>query len=333
MIVEILKRVALAVAALAATVSLAAADDAPSWLKAPLKKPLDQLVIGLSFPLLDPWGATYESSFIAYAKELGVKVVVLDSQADVPKQSNDIRDLVAQGVDTVIALPLNNRAIVAALGESHAAGIPVVLSNGRVAPEGEQYVTAWTGPDHYKTGYLSGQMLIDAVGEKANVVIISGTPGTESGDRREKGCRGALAAHPGATLLDAQPANFQREKAQTIMETYITRFGDKIDGVCANDDDMALGALAAINAAVSAGRLKPGHIKITAGASQKEGYEEIKKGGYFYGSVLMQPDDASHLALKTAIEVAEGQPVAKEQYYDTPPYTLKNIDQTPVPTY
>jgi ABC-type xylose transport system substrate-binding protein len=152
MIVEILKRVALAVAALAATVSLAAADDAPSWLKAPLKKPLDQLVIGLSFPLLDPWGATYESSFIAYAKELGVKVVVLDSQADVPKQRNDIRDLVAQGVS-------------------------------------------------------------------------------------------------------------------------------------------------------------------------------------FYGSVLMQPDDASRLALKTAIEVAEGQPVAKEQYYDTPPYTLKNIDQTPVPTY
>ncbi len=176
---EILKRVALAVAALAATVSLAAADDAPSWLKPPLKKPLDQLVIGLSFPLLDPWGATYESSFIAYAKELGVKVVVLNSQADVPKQSNDIRDLVAQGVDTVIALPLNNRAIVAALGKSHAAGIPVVLSNGRVAPEGEQYVTAWTGPDHYKTGYLSGEMLIDAVGEKANVVIISGTPGTE----------------------------------------------------------------------------------------------------------------------------------------------------------
>jgi ABC-type sugar transport system substrate-binding protein len=84
---------------------------------------------------------------------------------------------------------------------------------------------------------------------------------------------------------------------------------------------------------VSAGRLKPDHIKITAGASQKEGYEEIKKGGSFYGSVLMQPDDASRLALKTAIEVAEGQPVAKEQYYDTPPYALKNIDQTPVPTY
>lgn len=56
-------------------------------------------------------------------------------------------------------------------------------------------------------------------------------------------------------MLDAQPANFQREKAQSIMEAYITRFGDKIDGVCANDDDMALGALAAINAAIKAGRL------------------------------------------------------------------------------
>jgi len=328
-----LTRIALAAATLAVATSFAAAAEAPAWLKAPLKKPLDQLVIGLSFPLLDPWGATYESSFLDYAKQLGVKVVVLDSQADVPKQSNDIRDLVAQGVDTIIALPLNNRAIVGALGEAHSAGIPVVLSNGRVAPSGEQYVTAWTGPDHHKTGYLSGQMLIQALGEKANIVIISGTPGTESGDRREKGCRDALAEHPGVTLLDAQPANFQREKAQSIMEAYITRFGDKIDGVCANDDDIALGALAAIKAAVAAGRLKPDHIKITAGASQKEGYEEIKKNGYFYGSVLMQPDDASHLALKTAIEVAEGQDVAKEQYYDTPPYTLKNIDQTPIPSY
>jgi ribose transport system substrate-binding protein len=322
-----------AVAALLASTSLASAGETPAWLKPPLKKPLDQLVIGLSFPLLDPWGATYESSFISYAKELGVKVVVLDSQADVPKQSNDIRDLVAQGVDTVIALPLNNRAIVSALGEAHAAGVPVVLSNGRVDPSGAAFVTAWTGPDHFKTGYLSGQMLFDALGDKANIVIISGTPGTESGDRREKGCRAAIAEHPGATLLDAQPANFQREKAQSIMEAYITRFGDKIDGVCANDDDMALGALAAIRAAASSGRLKPDHIRITAGASQKEGYEEIKKGGYFYGSVLMQPDDASHLALKTAIQVAEGQPVDKEQYYATPPYTAKNIDQTPPPTY
>lgn len=330
---KMLRPAALAAAMLAATMSLSAADGTPDWLKQPLKKPLDQLTIGLSFPLLDPWSATYESSFKDYAKQLGVKVIVLDSQADVPKQSNDIRDLVAQGVDTVIALPLNNRAIVAALGEAHAAGIPVVLSNGRVAPSGEEYVTAWTGPDHYKTGYQSGEMLVQAAGEKANVVIISGTPGTESGDRREKGCRDALAKHPGVTLLDAQPANFQREKAQSIMEAYITRFGDKIDGVCANDDDMALGALAAINSAVKAGHLKADHIKITAGASQKEGYEAIKKGGAFVGSVLMQPDDASRLALKTAIEVAEGQEVAKEQYYDTPPYTQKNIDQTPVPTY
>ncbi|WP_413725924.1 sugar ABC transporter substrate-binding protein [Sodalis sp. RH16] len=327
------KRLAMAAAILIGASSFAAAAAAPDWLNQPLKKPLDQLVIGLSFPLLDPWSASYEKNFQDYAKALGVKVIVLDSQADVLKQSNDIRDLVAQGVDTVIALPLNNQAIVSSLGEAHAAGIPVVLSNGRVAPSGAQYVTAWTGPDHFKTGYLSGQMLIEALGDKANIVIISGTPGTESGDLREKGCRTALSEHPGATLLDAQPANFKREKAQSIMEAFITRFGNKIDGVCANDDDMALGALTAIKAAVQAGRLKPDHIKITSGASQIEGYDEIKKNGYFYGSVLMQPDDASRLALKTAVEVAEGQKVAKEQYYDTPAYTLKNIDGTPRPTY
>eukprot|EP01037_Dinobryon_pediforme_P028014 gene28014-31111_t len=164
--------------------------------------------------------------------------------------------------DTLIVI----LAIVAAIGESHSAGIPVVLSNGRVDKSGEAFVAAWTGPDHHKTGYLSGQLLVEALGEKANIVIISGTPGTESGDRREKGCRDALAEHPGVTLLDAQPANFKREKAQSIMEAYITRFGDKIDGVCANDDDMALGALTAVKAAVQAGRLKPDHIKITAGA-------------------------------------------------------------------
>jgi ribose transport system substrate-binding protein len=330
---KISRRLVTIAAMLVATSSFASAGEVPDWLHQPLKKPLNQLVIGLSFPLLDPWSATYESSFRDYAKQLGVKLIVLDSQSDVPKQSNDIRELIAQNVDALIALPLNNRAIVSALGDAYAAGIPVVLSNGRVAPAGEKYVTAWTGPDHFKTGYLSGQMLIQALGDKANIVIISGTPGTESGDLREKGCRAALAEHPGVTLLDAQPANFQREKAQGIMETYITRFGNKIDGVCANDDDMALGALAAIQAAVQAGRLQPNHIKIAAGASQKEGYEEIKKGGYFYGSVLMQPDDASHLGLKTAIEVAEGQQVAKKQYYATPPYTLKNIGQVPIPTY
>jgi ribose transport system substrate-binding protein len=296
-------------------------------------KPRGDITVGLAFDLVNPWGAAYDGAFKKKAEELGIKIVVLDSQGDVPRQSNNIRDLVAQQVDAIVLLPNNKKAVIPAVREAHDAGIPVVLSNGRVDEAGEPYIAAWTGPDHHLTGFLSGELLAEALGDKGRVVILTGTPGTESSIERERGCRDALAKHTGIEVIASQPTDWKREKAQTVTEALISRFGDTIDGVCANDDGISLGALSAINAAAASGRVKDGHIKITSGAAFAEGYETIKKGGSFYGSVLMPPEQDAALALTTAVKLIDGESVPKNQFYETPAFSRANIDQTPIPSF
>lgn len=296
-------------------------------------KPRGDITVGLAFDLINPWGAAYDGAFKKTAEELGIKIVVLDSQGDVPRQSNNIRDLVAQQVDAIVLIPGNKKTVIPAVRDAHDAGIPIVLSNGRVDTAGEQYIAAWTGPDHHLTGFRSGELLAEALGGKGNVVILTGTPGSESSIERERGCRDALAKHPGIVVIDSQPTDWKREKAQTVTEALISRFGDKIDGICANDDGISLGALSAINAAAAAGRIQDGHIKITSGASFAEGYETIKKGGSFYGSVLMPPEQDAALALTTAVKIIDGETVPKAQFYETPAFSRANIDQTPIPNF
>lgn len=321
-----MRNILLAVTALATLVVSPLAASAEPKLRG-------DITVGLAFDLVNPWAAAYDAAFKKTAGELGIKIVVLDSQGDVPRQSNNLRDLVAQQVDAIVLLPNNKKAVIPAVREAHDAGIPIVLSNGRVDESGEKYVVAWTGPDHHLTGFRSGELLAEALGGKGRVVILTGTPGTESSIERERGCRDALAKHPGIEVIDSQPTDWKREKAQTVTEALISRFGDKIDGICANDDGISLGALSAIDAAVASGRIQADHIKITSGAAFAEGYQTIKKGGSFYGSVLMPPEQDAALALTTAVRIIDGETVPKSQFYETPAFSRANIDQTPIPNF
>ncbi|CAM2187625.1 ribose transport system substrate-binding protein [Paraburkholderia sacchari] len=317
------------------TAFTAAQGQTPDWLKQPLKKPLGDIVIGLAAFSVGNNGytSTYDSTFRAYAKELGVKVIVYDAQMDPQKQASQIQNLVAQNVDALVVWAVDGKAVVPSLKRAHDAGVPVMITNAPIDPQGSKYVQTFTGPNDYAEAAQAGELMAKALNGKGNVVMVNGSPGFVPSEKRVEGFVDVIKKYPGIKILDSQTAYWSREKAQTLMENYITRFGDKIDGVYAAESGMGAGALSAVQAAVSAGRLKPDHIKFVDCTLTYAGYDAIKKGPYYYGSVLQSPSEDARLALKAAVQIAEGKTVPKTMSLETPSLTAENIGKIPRPSW
>jgi len=306
----------------------------PDWLQGELKKPLEEVTVGFASlgTGVNAYVATYVETFTNYAKELGVKAVILDAQADPAKQSDQISDLIAQNVDVMVVWPVNGKAVVPAVRRVHSAGIPVVITNSKIDASGESYTTTFSGPDDFTEANIAGKLMVEALGGKGNIVMISSTPGYSVSQLREAGFLAAIKDHPDIKILDSQPAYSAPDKAQAIMENYITRYGKQIDGVYSHDAGMGVGALAAVRAAVKEGKLDAGHVKFTDCTMFGSVYDAIKAGDY-YGSVYQSPAEDAKAALKAAILVAEGRDVPKTIILETPPVTAANIDSFDRPNF
>jgi ribose transport system substrate-binding protein len=308
--------------------------DAPAWLPGKLSKPLSDITIGFANVNAggNAYSATYTDTFIATAKELGVKAVVLDAQADAAKQADQIRDLIAQQVDVLVVWPVNGKAVVPAVKSASEANIPVVITNSKIDDSGKKYTKTFSGPNDYAEAQMAAELMIKALSGKGNVVIIGGTPGYTVSQLREQGFRDAIGKHPDIKVLDSQPVNWSREKSQALMEDYITRFGKTIDGVYAMDSGMGIGALSAIQAAEKEGKLERGHIKQTDATLFGVVYDAIKANEY-YGSVLQSPEEDAKAALKAAILLVEGQTLPQEVYFDGVAVTKENVEQIKRPSF
>ena len=277
---------------------------------------------------VDSYQTTYEKAFKEAAKaDPNVDVVVLDAGGDVARQIAQIQDLMQQKVQAIIIWPTNGKAVVPAVKKAHDAGFKIVITNSNIAPEGMPFIDAFSGPNNIEQGKEAADMMCKALDGKGQIVQIAGQPGYTTAIEREKGFEDQLAKTcPGVKILDTQPADWNREKAQRVMEAFLVKY-PKIDGVYSGDDNMGVGAL---NAAKAAGRAKD--IKFVGATNFAVGYEAMAKGEY-YGSVYQSPVDDAKNALKTAIELIEGKQVPKMNYFKTPEITKANMDQFTKPVF
>jgi ribose transport system substrate-binding protein len=317
-----------------ASFSAYAADATADWLPQPLPKPLSSITIGFSNlgSGVNAYVATYLDAFKKYAAELGVKTIILDSQVDPAKQSDTINDLIAQHVDVAIIWPVNAVAIVPALRRVKEASIPVVITNSHADKSGDPYFTTFTGPNDYTEAQESAKLMVKGLNGKGNVVMIGGLPGYTTSQQREKGFLDYIAKYPGIKVLDKQPGNWSTEKAQSVMENYVVRFGNKIDGVYSADSGMGMGALSAVKAAVAEKKIAPNHVIFTDCSMYGNSYDAIKAGEY-YGSVLQSPIVDAQAAIKAAVLIAEGKNPPKIMYFDTPAVSKENIDKFERPNF
>jgi ribose transport system substrate-binding protein len=281
---------------------------------------------------VDSYQTTYEQAFIAAAEaDDGVEAVVLDAGGDVARQIAQIEDLIQQGVDAIIIWPTNGEAVIPAVRKAQKAGIPVIVTNSNIAEQGARFIASFSGPDNIQQGASAAEIMCDkfkdmGIAEEAQVVHITGQPGYTTAIERAKGFEDRLPEIcPDVTVLDTQPGDWNREKAQKVMEAFLTKYPD-IDGVYAGDDNMGVGAL---NAARAAGR--EGIIFVGA-TNFAVGYEAMARGDY-WGSIYQSPVDDAEAALQTAIDVLDGKDVPALNYFDTPKITQDNMGEFTKPVF
>lgn len=312
-----------------------AADDGSAWVGAPLKKPLNQLNIGFSFQG-GVGGNIYVVQYVDKLKQIvgkyGINLSILDAENDPAKQSQQMPDLISQQPDVIIVWAANGKAIVPAIKQAHDAGIPVVTINAQIDPSGRDYIVAHAGPNDYNQGVQAAQALVDAMGQKGNIVEIRGTIGFGPGDQRAQAAQDVVAKYPNVKILDVQAGNWSQGQGQSIMENFITRFGKQIDGVLSSDGYSGTGAYLAVDAAVQAGQLDADHVKFADPNIVATNYDLIKQGKYT-AAVLQTPQDDAEFSLKVAVKVAEGIEVPKDNYLPTPMLTKDNVDQYPRPGF
>ncbi|XKE45900.1 sugar ABC transporter substrate-binding protein [Halomonas organivorans] len=277
---------------------------------------------------VDSYQTTYESAFEAAAAGMdNVEVVVLDAGGDVARQIGQVRNLVQQRMDAIIIWPTNGQAVIPAIRQAHQSGIPVVVTNSKIAEAGLDYIAAFSGPDNVQQGASSAEMMCEALNGEGQIVQIAGQPGYTTAMERSRGFEDRLAeACPGVEILETQPADWNREKAQRVMENFLTKYDD-IDGVYAGDDNMGVGAL---NAAKSAGRAD--EIAFIGATNFAVGYEAIGNGEY-YGSIYQSPVDDAEAALQTALDILAGKEVPKMNFFETPKITADNLTEFDKPVF
>jgi ribose transport system substrate-binding protein len=310
------KRVAAAALASVSLVASAAAADT-------IRIGITQNNVGV-----DSYQTTYERAFIEAAeKRDDVEVVVLDAGGDVARQIGQVQDLIQQRVDAIIIWPTSGQAVVPAVRAAQQAGIHVVVTNSNIAEEGMDFIAAFSGPNNIVQGNYAAEMMCEALDGQGRIVQITGQPGYTTAIERQQGFEERLAEDcPDVEIIATQPGDWNRERAQRVMENFLVQFDD-IDGVYSGDDNMGIGAL---NAAKDAGRAED--IVFIGATNFAVGYDAMGRGEY-YGSVYQSPVDDAENALETAIAVVRGDEVPKLNYFDTPKITQDNMDEFDRPVF
>jgi len=179
------------------------------------------------------------------ADDLGLELLVTDAQDSVSTQISDIEDLVQRGVAVLIINPTDSAAVVPAVMAANAAGIPVIAVDRGVDGGDLAYFIA---SDNVAGGASAAEFICEQLGGTGAVVELEGIPGTSAARERGEGFNTYMTENcPGVTIVARQTANFNRAEGLTVMENILTA-QPQIEAVFAHNDEMALGALQAIEA-------------------------------------------------------------------------------------
>ncbi len=211
----------------------------------------------------NPWRLAETASMKdVFETQLGWKLIATDAGEDTAKQLADIDSIIAQKPDIFIFPPRESKALAPAVLKIKQAGIPVILIDRdvdhSVAKPGEDYVT-FIGSDFVQQGMQAAQWLDKATGGNAMIVELEGTTGADPATRASRGSmtispehsrerRPPADARTGMQIIASQTGDFVRDTGQKVMETLITAHPE-LTAVYAHNDEMAIGAIAALKAA------------------------------------------------------------------------------------
>lgn len=200
------------------------------------------------------WRTAETKSIRSEGEKRGVNLKFSDAQQKQENQIKALRSFIAQKVDAVILAPVVETGWEPVLRDIKKANIPVILVDRGVSVEDDSLYTTLIASDFVQEGRMAGEWLAKKMEGKGRIVELKGTPGAAPAIDREKGFHEVIAKSPDMTVVKSQTGDFNRSKGKEVMEAFLKAEAGKIDAVYAHNDDMALGAIQAIEEA----GLKPG---------------------------------------------------------------------------
>ena len=304
----------LATAALTgAMVTSALADDLPKLKQKPTYK------VGFAqTESNNPWRLAQTASMKAEAAKRGWQLVYTDAAGSAAKQVSDVNSMIAQGVDIIFLAPREEKPLIPAVMAAKKAGIPVFLIDRSVdaslAKAGVDYVT-FIGSDFIKEGKTAGEALVKATGGMGTIIELEGSTGSSPANDRKKGFDEVIAANPGMKIVASQSGDFSRDKGRQVAESLLQAHPEA-NIIYAHNDEMAIGAIAAIEAA---GKKAGKDITVVSIDGEKDALQMIIDGKMLF-SVECNPKFGPK-SFETAAKYAAGESIAPittnvDRFYD-----------------
>jgi len=191
-----------------------------------------------------------EAHHATHAADYDLIVNGIKNETDLAQQVNLVEQMVARGVDAMVIAPADSKALIPAIQRAQEAGVLVINIDNRL--DGDAAAQAgisvpFVGPDNRAGARAVGEVLAAELPAGAAVAIIEGVPTAFNGQQRRAGFEDAMKA-ANMNIVSIQAGNWEMAKANTVASALLTRYPDLAAILCGNDS-MALGAVAAINAA------------------------------------------------------------------------------------
>ncbi|MDY3060065.1 MAG: ribose ABC transporter substrate-binding protein RbsB [Fusobacterium sp.] len=245
----------------------------------------------------NPFFVTLKEGAEAKAKELGHDLIVLDSQDNPAKELGNVEDLLVKGVDVLLINPTDSDAVVSSVKAANRSKIPVVTLD-RAANGGN--VVSHVASDNVLGGEMAGNFIVEKLGGKGKVVELEGIPGTTAARDRGTGFNKAAAGK--LEVVAKQAADFDRTKGLNVMEN-ILQAQPEIQAVFAHNDEMALGALKAIEAS--------GRDIFVVGFDATDDAVAAVKEGKLAATVAQKPAEIGAIGVEVADKIVKKQAVEK----------------------
>lgn len=250
------------------------------------------------------------------AARLNVNLDIFDGNYDVKTQYNNFDYMIANRYNAIIFTPVDVDAMADAVEKAVSKGIPVIGVNTQVNSD---KLTSYIGSNDISAGEMEMRCLARKMGGRGNIVIIEGPIGQSAQVQRRQGIHNVLREYPHIKVLSEKTANWSRSEGFTLMENWLKAFADKINGVCAQNDEMALGAIKALERR----GLK---IPVVGVDGIYDGLMAIKEKR-LTATCFQDAQGQGSLSVEVAVKYLRGEAVEKNYWIPFELVTIGNVNQ------
>jgi ABC-type sugar transport system substrate-binding protein len=221
------------------------------------------------------WRTAETESIKSEAAKRGVNLKFSDAQGKQENQIRALRSFIAQHADAIILAPVVETGWGPVLQEAKRAKIPVVLVDRGIKVTDDSLYATLIASDFVEEGRMAAEWLAKKLNGKGNIVELQGTPGAAPAIDRKKGFEQGISKHAGMKIIASQSGDFRRAQGKEVMEALIKKHGNDINAVYAHNDDMALGAIQAIE---ESGRKPGGDVIVLSIDGIKDAFQAMVDG-------------------------------------------------------